>query len=120
LAYTENSLLNESEASSNRKTLNELQVAAKLSPEKMNSLIKHIGSVDECDDKRYRYAVCEWITKNVPHNKQDQVREEIFDSLYALVANHTKSMMKYQERCYRSGSMEPPGYKHTCPSERLR
>lgn len=100
-----------------QKTLETLQTAAKLSPAKMSNLKALIGNVDECDDKRFRYTVREWITMNVPHNKQDKVREEIFDDLYALVPNSTKSMMSNQEEAYRTGSMEPPGYEHTCPSD---
>lgn len=101
----------------NRKTLEKIQTAAKLSPGKMDNLKTVLGNVDECDNRKLRNKVREWITMNVPHNKQEKVREEIFDTLYALVPPATRSRMKGQELCYRSGSMEPPGFEHMCPSD---
>lgn len=66
-------------------------------------------TVEDVDNKHVRQNVREWITSNVPHNKQPEVRAAIFDTLWALVPASTRTQMKHAEEGYELGSKEPPG-----------
>jgi hypothetical protein len=65
--------------------------------------------VDDVDNKHLRQNIREWITSNVPRNKQPYVRAANFDTLWALIPASTRSQMKHTEEAYERGSKEPPG-----------
>jgi hypothetical protein len=68
-----------------------------------------ITTVDDVDNKHLRQNVREWITSNVPRNKQPYVRAANFDTLWALIPASTRSQMKHTEEAYERGSKKPPG-----------
>ncbi|KAF2810230.1 uncharacterized protein BDZ99DRAFT_520310 [Mytilinidion resinicola] len=121
----------EDERHINRQTLDALQKAADLSNEQLASLehdivisqmtrpsmaspphdtpFSEVKTVEDVDNKHVRQTVREWITSNIPHNKQSGVRTAIFDILWALVPANTRSQMKHTEEAYELGLKKPPG-----------
>lgn len=71
--------------------------------------IHAVQTVEDVDNKHVRQTVREWITSNIPHNRQPEVRSAIFDTLWALVPASTRSQMKHAEEAYELGLKEPPG-----------